>query len=572
MNKKFYFTAAIAFGVVALSSCSSEEYLGQESVKQEAQRAILFQTLKQNVSRATSTGGDAADLLNKHFRIYGSMHKHGAVTTPFDNYILAYNGQQGSDSTNVAGWTYLSDVDGSHLYSKGINPALQEIKYWDLDAEKYDFVAFSGLDDNKRIASDASNTIAVNADNQEQIFFSNRVTATYAATATGKTPNAQYGNAYDGTSANVLFTFKRLTSKVRVGLYETIPGYAVKNVRFYYDDNYLAEAGTSAKTNLGLHGKFPVSGNFTISYDNNNAGIVSYDGSETRENFTFGQLDYTTAPSSLLSGDNLNADGTTSPAGEPVFLGNSAAHTTFAKVDGNDWQTILPYPENDQRIVLRVDFDLVPNDGSQSIINVKGASAVIPLEYCQWQANTAYTYIFKISDKTNGTTGPTNPNPPDPDIENPDPQPPVQPGLYPITFDANVSSIEDFSQETITGITSLGGDAITSYVEGSNVVNNDEYLVGDNIIVSSPSHGRWTLAYSNSFITEQQVADNNTFTYTVLAGEATADKTIDQNSTSKAQFLADKAGWYIVCLRYLPTGKPDIEANYRDVFKVIKVN
>lgn len=572
MRKNIYLAAAIALGAVALTSCSSEEYLGQEPVKPEIQRPILFQSAKQNVARATSTGADAAALLDYHFRVYGSKTKKEDVTVPFDNYVVAYNGKVGDDDTNAAGWTYLSDTDGSALYSKGIAPALQEVKYWDLDAKQYDFVAFAGIEDTKRIASDASNTIAVDAANQDKIFFSNRVTATYSQTATGNTPNAQYGYAYNGTAANVLFTFKHLTSKMRVGMYETVPGYAVKNVRFYFDDNYLAEAGTSAKTTLGLHGKFPVSGNYTISYDKNNDGVVSYDGSNTRNNLTFGELDYVTAPSSLLNGDNLNADGTTSPAGEPVFLGNSAAHTTFAKVGGEAWQTILPYPENDQRLVLRADFDLVPNDASKSIINVKGASAVVPLEYCQWKANYAYTYIFKITDKTNGTTGPTDPNPVDPDKENPGDNPPVDPALYPITFDAAVSSIEDFTQETITGITDLGGDAITTYVEGSAVVNNDEYLVGDNIIVSSPSHGRWSVAYSNSVITEQQVADNNTFTYDVLAGDAADGKTIDENSVYKANFKPTQAGWYIVWLRYLPVGAPDIDANYRDVFKVVKVN
>ena len=147
----------------------------------------------------------------------------------------------------------------------------------------------------------------------------------------------------------------------------------------------------------------------------------------------------------------------------------------------------------------------------------------------------------------------------------------MEPGLYPITFDAVVSNIEDYTQETITGITSLGGDAITTYSVTSDVTNAGEYRVGETIIVSSYSHGQWKVAYSGTEPTEQQVADNNTYTYTTLAGAAGNGKTIDQNSTTSAQFEATQAGYYIVWLRYLPTGLEDVEGNYVDVFKVVKV-
>lgn len=575
MKKQFYLAAALALGAISLASCSSDDFLGQQSEVAKQKTAILFNSKSSKATRANLTGSEAATALDNEFRVYGSMTKDEAVTVPFDNYVVSYNGNIGADDTNVAGWTYLSDKEGNAAYSKGVTPALQEVHYWDLDAARYDFVAFAGLADTKRIAADNSNTITADANNRDKIFFSNRVTATYEATATGNTPNAMYGKPYaaGGSAANVLFTFYRLTSKVRCGIYETVPGYAVENVHFYYDDNYLAQAGTSTKTNFGLRGAFPQAGDYTIGYDNNNNPVTSYDGDNLRNNCTFGELQYVTAPSSLVSGGNLNADGSVSTDGEPVFIGSSAANTTFAAVGGEQWQTILPYENNNQRLVLRVDFDLVPHDGSQAIINVKGASAVVPLEYCQWKPNYAYTYIFKITDKVNGTTGTPDVNPPDPDTENPNPEPPVDPeALYPITFDAQVSNIIDFNQETITGITNWGGDAITTYVEGSAVVNNDEYLVGDNIVIASPSHGRWSVAYSNTIITEKQVADNNTFTYTTLAGAADDSHTIDQNSVYKALFTPDKAGYYIVWLRYLPTGLPDIEANYVDVFKVVKVN
>jgi len=354
----------------------------------------------------------------------------------------------------------------------------------------------------------------------------------------------------------------------------------VKDVRFYYDDNYLAQAGTSTKTDAGLRGTFPVQGNYTFYYDGDNKMQASLgtSGRVMADNFVFGALDYTTAVSSLVSGGYMKEDGTVAAVGDASFLSTTSATPTWAvkeavldgvNVPSSTWQPVLPFVENAKNLVIRADFTLVALDGVGEPITVKGASAVVPVAYAKWKPNYAYTYIFKISDRTNGTTGDPDPTPSDPDVPNPDPE--SEAALYPITFDAEVSSVEDYNQETITGMTNLGGDAITTYSPTSDVTNAGEYRVGETITVSSYSHGRWSVAFSASEVTEKQVADNNIYSYTILAGGATTDKTINANSTTEAQFSPNQAGYYIVWLRYLPLGKTDTEANYVDVFKVVKV-
>jgi len=528
MKKIPYFLAALA--MVAIASCTNDQYAGGNDIPGNNTLGINFMSGNKSMTRANLTGADAATLLNNTFRVYGTSTNSDGVTTPvFDNYVVNYNGEAsiGADSTNTAGWSYFG------LTSLGVAPAVQNVKYWDLSAAEYDFVAFAGLDDGMRVVSTTSNTIPVDQDNMGKLFVSDRVTAKWQASATGKTSNAQYGKT-------VTLTFKRLTARVRFGMYETVPGYAVKDVKFYYDDNYLAEAGTSTKTVAGLRGKFPVSGNATISYDENNEVKADFEGT-TANNFQFGELDYTYAASSLVSGGNLKEDGSVDETGDAKFLSTTSAVPTFAKkdavIDGANvansaWQPVLPFASNDVNVVLRADFTLVSLDGVGAPIYVKGASATVPVSYAQWKPNYAYTYIFKISDKTNGTTGPTNPNPGDPDTPNPNPNPGVDPGLYPITFDAEVSTVEDYQQETITGITSLGGDAITTYSATSDVTNAGEYKVGETIIASSISHGQWKVAYTNTIPTEQEVAGNNTYTYTTLAGAAEGGKTIDENGTT----------------------------------------
>ena len=558
--KKLSLLAAVA--LVAFASCTNDKFIGSDDSDYytNGKASINFAGGGTTLTRANITGADAATLLNNTFRVYGTQ-KTGSTEIPvFDNYVVNYDGNVGGDDTNTNGWTYFG------LTSKGVSPATQDVKYWDFDVAQYNFVAFAGLDDAVRVASSTSNTIAVDQTNKDQLFISDRVTATWKPSVTGETANALYGKT-------VNLVFKRLAARVRLGIYETVPGYAVKDVRFYYDDNYLAQAGTSTKTNAGLRGKFPVSGNVIVTYDANNSVIADYEGTDVANNLKFGNLEYTKAKSSLLTGEYLKEDGTPDATGDAAFLSTTSAVPSFAKTSGTAWQTVLPFASNDMNLVLRVDFTLVSLDGVGAPIYVKGASAVVPVEYAQWKPNFAYTYIFKISDKTNGTTGPTDPNPSDPDTPNPNPDPGVDPGIYAITFDAIVSNIEDedFKQETITGVTSLGGDAITPYSKTSNVTNNNEYKVGETIIASSISHGQWKVAYSATEPTEQTVADNNTYTYTNLAGTPGAGQTIDEVGVTSAQFTAENVGYYIVWLRYLPTGLVDIDANYVDVFKVVKI-
>ncbi|MBP5342174.1 MAG: hypothetical protein J6W75_01015 [Bacteroidaceae bacterium] len=558
--KKFPFFLAAA--LVAFASCTNDQYAGGDDIPGNKTLAINFLGGNKSMTRADATGADAAALLGNSFRVYGTVTDASNVMTPvFDNYVVDYVGTPDPnipDSTNVAGWSYYGQT------SLGLAPANQNVKYWDLSAPQYDFVAFSGLDDDMRVISTTSNTIPVNQTNKDKIFVSDHVTAKWQASATGKTANAQYGKT-------ITLTFKRLAARVRFGIYETVPGYAVKDVKFYYDDNYLAQAGTSTKTVAGLRGTFPLSGNVIVTYDENNSVLADFEGTDVANSIQFGELDYTYAVSSLVSGGNLKENGTIDATGDPKFLSTTSAKPTFAIEAGNDWKTVLPYASNKQNLVLRADFTLVSLDGVGAPINVKGASAVVPVGYAQWKPNYAYTYIFKISDKTNGTTDPNpNPNPQDPDTPNPNPNPGVDPGLYPITFDAVVSNIEDYNQETITGVTSLGGDAITTYSKTSDVTNAGEYKVGETIIVSSISHGQWKVAYSATEPTEQGVADSNTFTYDTLAGAAEGGKTIDECGTTFAQFKVEKAGYYVVWLRYLPTGLEDVEGYYVDVFKVVK--
>lgn len=129
--------------------------------------------------------------------------------------------------------------------------------------------------------------------------------------------------------------------------------------------------------------------------------------------------------------------------------------------------TVLPTPATTttSAILIKCDYTLTSDDDSGETIHVKGATAAIPAAFSKWDVNTRYTYLFKISQNTNGTTG--------------DPDDPA--GLYPITFDAVVTDMTDKTHGTITTVTT---PSITTYQAGSVTDNGIEYKSGTAIDVT----------------------------------------------------------------------------------------
>ena len=137
--------------------------------------------------------------------------------------------------------------------------------------------------------------------------------------------------------------------------------------------------------------------------------------------------------------------------------------------------TVLPTPAltNASAILIKCDYTLTADDHSGEVINVKGATAAIPAAFSKWEANTRYTYLFKISDNTNGTTG--TPGSTDPS------------GLYPITFDAVVQEVEQGTTTTVAT------PSITTYQDGSVVGNTIEYKTGKAIYATVANETDGTL-------------------------------------------------------------------------------
>ena len=537
--KKYIFLAAAA---LTLASCSSDDFLGdtQGSTPTSANSAINFGGDAGKITRATSNEGDDHVKLDNQFKVYGVKKTNEKFVTVFKDYSVLYNENLTTSNTNK--WEYVKDN--------------QTIKYWDYSASEYRFVAGSPiLAFNFKVPSDGT---TVNIESATITGLGGHIVANTSETANTFNPvyvaepkvvaKADYKNT-------VQFNFVRQQSMVRVGFYETIPGYFVPEVHFYaYDtDDKTLKVSTSNNVILtsATDGYFVGGSNLT--------GTVTYDWKSTTPSYTYKYDD-----TNLVKSQNWYA-------GE---LGTLATKSSEPKVNilyGTDkdmsttgYFTVLPTPSETEAspILIKCDYTLNSDDLSGETIKVTGATAAIPAAYSKWEPNTRYTYLFKISDKTNGTTGDPN-NPKD------DPA-----GLYPITFDAVVTEMTDKTQGTTTTVAT---PSITTYQEGSVVDNTIKYVAHKKIdvtVTESKSGTKLDLSTTGSAvghiavykftdpITEAEVQVKGT---TGVGVKEVTDGSVADNVYS---FTPDGEGYYAI--QYLTTAADgDKPAAY--TYKVVYV-
>ena len=508
----------VAFAALALVGCSDNDFLGTGSGPESARQGIgeiSFAAGAKNITRAGEISGkDAAEKLGGQFMVYGykSAADHAETEATFGttglsqvfpfyrvNYVenSAY-----STESNTHSWEYVgagADYTTNPVSVNGADAAMpveQSIKYWDWAANHYDYLAWAikdpneasleALNTNKDVASETKvynllfNTPS--AASLGNVYVANRVTIensynvgtnpigdepTYTTGSTGRDDANKYGNY-------VLFSFRNMAAKVRIGIYETIPGYSVSDVKFYHSstlgtdlantgadhmkDAYEAGATAATSTLFATSGTpFATGGKLAVAYkdydtsDATNSNVaVAYTSASESDNFiTFGDL-------TRFQGPEKNE-----AAGEYIGRNSTQATMSTGKIQPtteNNYYTYV-FPKDASEMNLQVDYTLTSVDGSGEIIKVKGAHAVVPAGFTNWLSNYAYTYLFKISDNTPGQSG----------IPGQDPA-----GLYPITFDALVVDMVDANrEETITEVARLS--SITTYQKGSEVTAESEY-------------------------------------------------------------------------------------------------
>ena len=502
MNK-FFIAAASA---LALASCSSDDFLGeiQGNEQNGATSAINFGGDTGKITRATTKGNAAAELLENNFVVVGfkgsKTKEANNETYAFDHYNVNFkNGTAFSTESNRAGWEYVNQ----DMKVKGTEPAAslaqggasqQTIKYWDHSCASYDFIAFS------MGKKDAASKYAT----PTHVDKANLKSAAYTLTGNVNTLSECYisdmktvkEKEYNKTSVSM--SFRHLASKVRMALFEIVPGYVISDVKFYTD----ATSTTTDNTEGTLIGKFNNSGTLTVFFPTtgtDNAEDKDYNKAHVKfkASTTAGEVGVLDSKKFGAIKYGNQAEGTISEGS--TYLSQNAAKPSYC---GAGYQNVLPSEGAASAITLRIDYKLTSVDGSNETINVKGATATVPAQYTEWKSGYAYTYIFKISQDTNGSTGGTG----------------TKPGLTAISFDAVV--VDDEANGLQETITTVSDNSFTTYGYKDNKVttNGNEYVNGTDI-------------YATVYSAGATVAPQKLYTVTLEDG---ATQTINEASVANA--------------------------------------
>ena len=543
--KKYLIFAASA---LALASCSSDDFLGENPGNvQNATTAIKFDGNAGKISRATSNTGSAADMLGNEFKIYGvkSGAETGSGYTPvFQNYLLWYDNENQNTTTNKSGWEYVGTA-GTHGFAT-LN-SNQTIKFWDYASADYRFVAGA--------PSTAFNFTPGTNNTLESATITGLSGHITANTESGTDPKTEPNPVYvakpvvvssDNYKQPVTFTFVRHQTKVRVGIYETIPGYKISSISFYpYEENSDAFSSTSSQNIILTTTAGYFKGGSSVS------GKINYDWSEPKYTFEY-ETTGLTQSKNWYGGKFAN--------GVPATVSTEAViknlYGTDADMESNGYFAVLPTPSTTEAkpILIKCDYTLKADDNSGETIKVTGATAAIPAAYSKWNTNTLYTYLFKISENTNGYPG-NDPN---------------KTGLYPITFDAAVEAPQFGMEGTITTFTT---PSITTHQEGSVVENSGiKYVTNKNIKVTITDN----TSGETKVLSKGGNAEGNVAVYKLSQERTEADLQINNIKTSELAptnskdvtlatdnksftFSPDDAGYYAI--QYLTTaaaeGKPE---------------
>lgn len=455
MKKSLFFLASLPL----LASCASDELVDTSvpSVNGNGAAAISFTTSRENITRATPLQKAG----HYNFGVFG-YKSTDKVNNIMADYLVGYYdtskgyGEKagttwGDPAGNLDGQSYwMYEGMGSAEYNgtyagETVNPgtqfasnvANQYLRYWDNAADYTCFYAYApyvnntatgktvtyvdgqavGTSTDKYVMTIPNGTIkAATVEDGEDYSLSEFM---YAWTKVAK---ADYGH-------DVALNFKRLNAKVNIKFWEDIPGYSVRIIDL--NPTYSVSAVPAIKdgsNNYGYKlGKIYSVNGAKIQFDPENATpaaptMKQYEGTTVSTPIKFA------APTAAQIGETrIEATPSTTtyyaiPKGSDAAVLEDGADT-YADTKSVDGDLALT------GLTFHVSYELISTTGEK--ITVKNATVFVPTTYTNWAANTHYTYIFKITKNSNGSTNSDDTT--DADAE--DPEVPTEPSLYPIVFD-----------------------------------------------------------------------------------------------------------------------------------------
>lgn len=548
----------LALAAITFAACTNDaDYSLSEQGNSD--NAIGFQVMGRNtITRATSLNQAG----HYNFGVFG-YKSTDEVNNVMDNYLVGYmdavnkkgyfmtsNAQttEGDPEGVLNGqsrWAYemLGNKEYDYLGTDGYytkdqtyfmsNVEKQYLRYWDKSADYTNFYAYAPYVYN----TDASKQVTYNNGSQVMTFPAGSIVAGYD-------DPSQYEYMYSASQVSsadygkdVALNFKRINAKVRIKFWEDINGYSVRilDLSSAYNGVYAAPSKRSGTQGSYTYtkGKYVQSMGATVNFS---AGTVGSNSKPISDNPTV-TLNTPSAYNDVAA-DMLQfkapadaAIGTTRPLA-------SASPTVYYAIP-KDVNTGAEY---DCGFTFHVTYELTSNTGERIV--VKDATVHVPANYCNWKSNTSYTYVFRITKNSNGTTG-------DPGTIDPtDPVQKTEDAFYPIVFDN--CTIADYEQnDSEWNITDDASMTLYSVVLGTTSVNSNSgasvavtLKKKDGTVISSPA-GTWSVAGPTSAgalsvtsgsisVPVGQATGEYTVTYTLSDAEKT--KYPNQPDTYTAKF------------------------------------
>ena len=437
MKKFAIATASLAL----LASCSSDtELTGKQEIETKA-NAIGFEVLNRNGIITKAGEGRAQLHESRHYNlgVFAYKNNNSGGQEIMNNYLVGYNGANATSTGSCVGyfmdnvqttlntskWAYekLGSTDYTYEGTDGYykksdtfymsNVANQYLKYWDKSSQSVEFYAYAPYINGTATATInySSKTITIPIEDgyddeskHEYMFAYNKV------------ENGEYGH-------EVQLNFKRISARLNIKFYEDVKGYKVDILNLMENGN-SGVAAAPAKAIVGSdntttyeYGTLYHKGGAEINFSNTNPLLTVTGNSDETFNQTAQDHIKFAIPTETLPEEKTDA---------------KASATNYYVIPANDDNTKTG-------LTFHVTYKLTSEDTGETII-VRNATVHVKYDYCKWQPNYVYTYIFRITKSSTGSTGSTVIDPSDPSVG--------EQALYPIIFDD--CTVEDWQNATET--------------------------------------------------------------------------------------------------------------------------
>lgn len=486
----------LAFAVATvLMGCSNDELVSEPAIAKQAREIpIGFSVQKENVTR----GKNLETLKHYNFGVW-AWKVNGknllADAEVMNNYLVGYAGTNvgydhsnattwaggaGTNSDHTSPWIYegLGNYDYTYNGEGGFYKTTdtdymsaknnQYLRYWDLAYIHTNFYCYAPYNKNVTFQKNADKSVMTFGDaNTIRDGYDEPVNSAYTKYDRSLSEYMYAGvRPENSLLQDVKVEFKHMGAQVFIRFYEDIPHYKVEIIDLGADNGTMATdaTGDMAKGIQLAPAKKDGDTYTKATYYTTQGATVTFNESDAAASYTATWSGSTNVGTPLMF--KIPTEGLSTSADAPANLENHTGlngnvHKVIKEKGTSGTQEYSYSPTIYYAVAqpststtgfnFHISYRIIAEDNHE-VITVHNAEVYVPAKgtvtaggeekdacIAAWQPNVKYTYTFKI---TKDSTGSTNP---EETIDPTDPTPDTKKALYPIVFDE--ATIEEYSTE-----------------------------------------------------------------------------------------------------------------------------